>query len=196
MYLKLAVRILFISCLIGIVLPVSGQNNSPKKWKRDTIIGNQVFKEYSNWLSGGAGIARNGNFASNQFAGGIDYNFHIQKEYFQMGILLTGDTYGDYSNYEGHICYGNRIETTKYNLSFWAGVSGSNFFVWDPVAQLYNQYFMPGLYGDIEYIYKVTYDVGVGISGFADFNQKQNVAGVKFSLFFCGSYKGTKQDLY
>ena len=185
----------FFCLLTGFIAAQEKQAPKPV-WKQDTIIKDNVFKKYSNWLSGGAGIANNNHFVNSQFTGGVDYNFHIEKKYFQLGLFLSGDQYGSYNNYQFHLCYGKRVESGSINFSYFGGLSYSIFF--KRQGSIYESLYLSdiGLYVNAEYILKIVYDVGIGVGAFADLNGYQSIIGTKIDLFFCGSYKGKKDFFY
>ncbi|MDQ3047702.1 MAG: hypothetical protein M3R27_09160, partial [Bacteroidota bacterium] len=54
----------------------------------------------------------------------------------------------------------------------------------------------PGIYLQAEAVKKITYDVGIGASIFADWNQEQSIIGAKIILYFSGAYRGKKNDQY
>ncbi len=172
-------------------------NSSKPRWKRDTIVGDNVFKEQNNWVSGGAGVGKNSQFGGSQFAGGLDYNFHLRMEYFQFGVLVTGDQFGEYNNYEFHLCYGKRKENVNYNFSYYGGLSYCFFYQrFAPNDYSENSTNAIGLYGNAQLIYKLTYDVGIGPGVFIDINTKEVVEGLKLDLYFSGAYRGKKDTYY
>lgn len=159
-------------------------------WKQDTIIGTNIFRKHSNWLSGGFGQAKNSSHDNSQFVGGVDYNFHILLKYFQLGLFLSGDKYGTYNNYQFHGCYGKRIETTSINFAYFGGLSYSAFFERDGGIYKPTSKTDLGVYANAEFIKKIKYDVGIGASAFIDINSHQNIIGAKIDLYFSGAYKG------
>ncbi len=180
-------RILFVLSLLLSLVSVAQDTKSKPEWKRDTIIGTNRFAIYNNWLSVGAGYAINTNKGREQFTGVVDYNFHIQKHYFQLGVLLSGDYFGSYTTKQAHACYVLRKENTKRNLSYFGGLSLSA--VYNSGENAYNN--SPGIYGGVQYIRKLTYDVGVGPSVFADIGVKQTIVGIKLDIYFSGAFKGS-----
>jgi hypothetical protein len=190
-------RLIAIALFCLLALPIAAQDKTIPKpvWKQDTIIRDDVFRKYSNWISVGGGTARNNHIGNSQFTGGLDYNFHIQQRYFQFGLLVSGDQFGSYNNYQAHLCYGQRSESGTRNFAYFAGLSFSEFN--PPYGNGYAQTANNGIgiYFNAEYILKVTYDVGLGISAFGDINTNENLFGAKINVFFCGSYKG-KKDVY
>ncbi len=162
-------------------------------WKQDTIIKDDVFRKYSNWISAGGGTAKNNHFDNSQFTGGLDYNFHLRRQYYQFGLLVSGDQFGSYNNYQFHLCYGKRVESSTLNFAYFAGLSYSEFYQRYGNGYAINAASGPGLYLNAEYILKATYDIGLGISAFGDININENLFGAKLNVFFCGSYKGKKE---
>ena len=155
------------------------------------IIKNNKFKVYNNWISAGAGLADNFSHYGKQFTLGADFNFHLKMEYFQLGFFFVGDRFGAYNNYNYHFGYGRRVERTSFNLAYFAGLTYStgyrkvnNLFSPDYV---YNQ---PGLYVNIQFVKKITYDTGIGPSLFFDINQYQSIGGIRLDVYFSGAYKG------
>ena len=180
------------------------QQMGPKPWKRDTIIGDNVFKKYNNWVDVQFGeVIQNSNEPHiTQIVAGVDYHFHIQKEYWQVGLLATGPAfdqyhyfqYANYDNYQFHFCYEKRLETKAYNFSYAGGLSYSMYGIWNDFTSQYDQREAVKLYLDVRYVQKLTFDVGVGLCAFADFNFNQLLTGVKADFFFSGSYKGKKSE--
>lgn len=159
--------------------------------KKETItVGNNKYKRWNNWVSGGAGWCRNFSNGRDQFCIGADFNFHIVKEYFNAGVMLIGDDFGNYNNYQYHVTYGKRKETLKYNLAAFAGPSFSTGYKWNGVKYNASPYNQLGAYAVVQYIYKVKYDVGIGMSLFCDANPLQTFAGFRFDVYFSGAYAG------
>jgi hypothetical protein len=187
---------LLISPLMTSSVAAQNKQSPLPAWKQDTIIRDDVFRKYSNWISGGGGSAINNHINNTQFTGGLDYNFHLHRQYYQFGLLVSGDQFGSYNNYQFHLCYGKRHESGTTNFSYFAGLSFSEFN--PPYGNGYAQNANNGIgiYFNAEYILKVTYDVGLGVSAFCDINTNGNLLGARLNLFFCGSYKGKKEVYY
>jgi len=164
-------------------------------WKRDTVIGDNVFKKHSNWLSGGVGTGKNSQYNGMQFAAGMDYNFHLHLEYFQFGLFVTGPNSTTFNNYEFHLAYGKRKENAKTNFSCFGGISYSAYFA--PIGNGFDQNAAHGvgLYGNAQLIFKLTYDVGIGTGVFLDVNTLETVGGLKIDLYFSGAYRGTRESI-
>lgn len=161
------------------------------------IINNKKFRFYNNWFTIGGGVQQNLTFKSSLgFAGEADFNFHIQKHYFQTGIILTGERFGFYTNYALHAGYGKHYEDRDVLFSGFAGLTYSTGYTKVGDTVYTHHYNVPGLYVQGDIIKKITYDVGFGASLFVDWNQVQSMAGLRFILYFSGSYKGKKYEHY
>lgn len=174
-------------------------NSKSKKYHPPTdsmfVLDNKKLKYYNNWLSGGAGVQQNLTYQRKPgFTGGINFNFHIKYYYFQMGLEINGEQFGYYSNYQFHGGYGKRLEDKDIHLAGFAGISYSTGYgkVGDTTyTRPYNE---PGVYAQIEIVKKIAYDVGIGASIFADWNQEQTIIGARVILYFSDAYKGKKND--
>jgi hypothetical protein len=157
------------------------------------VLNNKKLSYYNNWLTVGGGINQNLTYKRKPgFSGGLDFNFHIQQQYFQLGTFLSGERFGFYDNYQFHLGYGKRYEDKDVHFAGFACISYSTGYakVGDTV---YTRHFSePGLYVSIEAVKKVTYDVGIGASFFVDYNQEQGIFGAKLILYFSGAYRGKK----
>jgi hypothetical protein len=126
-------------------------------------------------------------------------SFHIQEKYFRLGSFMSGSDFLAANNYNFHLQYGLRKETEKYNLSAFLGPSYSYFkrplsdtveFGYSNIInKIYSEF---GVYGCVEAIYKVKYDVGLGGQVFCDYNKVQLVYGVRLVAYFSSSYRGIK----
>jgi hypothetical protein len=161
------------------------------------VINNQKFKYYSNWLNICGGVQQNITYQRELgFAGGVDFNFHVKREYFQIGTSITGTSVGSFNNYQLHFGYGKRFEDKDYHFAAFVGVSYSSGYglVGDSVyTRPFNE---PGLFLEGEVVKKIAFDVGFGASLFVDWNQEQSMIGCRFIVFFSGSYKGYKHKNY
>jgi len=158
------------------------------------VYKNKKIKYYNNWITGGAGIQQNLNYKLPLgFAGGLDFNFHVKQHYFQLGTVITGEKFGFYNNFQLHAGYGKRHEDASYHFAGFVGISYS--MGYSKVDSIYsNPYSKPGIYIQGEVIKKITYDVGIGVTLFADFNQEQSIIGARAILYFSGAYKGKKDE--
>lgn len=161
------------------------------------VIENKKMKYYNNWITAGAGIQQNLTYKRPYgFAGGLDYNFHIKRHYFQLGTVITGERFGSYDNYQFHFGYGKRFEGRAVNAAVFAGVSYSTGFAKDSTNIYERPFRQPGLYAEGQIIKKIAYDVGAGLSIFADFNREQTIIGSRLIVYFSGAYKGKQNTQY
>ncbi|MES2140336.1 MAG: hypothetical protein V4511_11575 [Bacteroidota bacterium] len=164
------------------------------------VVDNKKFQYYNNWLTIGGGGQQNLTYKRELgFAGGLDFNFHIKKEYFQAGVLLSGKRFGSYNNYQLHLGYGKRFEDKDFHFAAFLGASystGNQVSSIDSTHYVKRTFNQPGLYIQGEIIKKITYDVGMGASLFIDWNQEQSMVGFRFILYFSGAYTGKKYKDY
>ncbi len=175
--------------------PLFSQKDTSKYDRKEEIIdNNKRYRIHNNYLTVGPGFGSSNIRVSEQSIIGLDFNFHIRKQYFQAGILMSGNKFLSNNNLAAHLCYGYRKETNKYNFAFYGGVSYNEGIIPPMIvggdtisAKLFRTY---GFYANIQYIFKITYDIGFGGEAFAEFNKHQAFGGIKFILFFSGAYQG------
>ena len=164
------------------------------------VVDNKKFQYYNNWLTIGGGGQQNLTYKRELgFAGGLDFNFHMKKKYFQAGVLLSGERFGSYNNYQLHLGYGKRFEDKDYHFAAFLGVSyslGNQITITDSNRYVKRTFNHPGLYIQGEVVKKITYDVGMGASLFIDWNQEQSMIGLRFILYFSGAYTGKQNKDY
>ena len=108
--------------------------------------------------------------------------------------MISGENFGFYDNYEFHVGYGKRYEDKDVHFAGFAGISYSTGYAKVGDSVYTRPFKQPGIYAQIEGIKKVTYDVGVGVSFFVDWNQEQAIFGTRLVLYFSGAYKGKKYN--
>jgi hypothetical protein len=157
------------------------------------IINNKKLRYYNNWMTVGAGFQQNLTYKRKPgFTGGLDFNFHIKQQYFQLGIIIAGEKFGFYNNYEFHVGYGKRFEDKDIHFAGFAGISYSTGYAKVGDTVYTRPFKQPGIYAQLEAVKKVTYDVGIGFSLFADWNQEQAILGGRLIVYFSGAYRGKK----
>lgn len=152
------------------------------------------YRIHNNYLSIGAGYNASSIREREQATIGIDFNFHIRRTYFQAGILMSGERFMSNNNVQAHFGYGYRKETEKYNFAFYAGPSYNTGII-PPIfrekdtlpPRIFDAF---GIYANVQYAFKLTYDIGIGFEAFAEYNKVQTYGGIKTILFFSGSYRG------
>ncbi|HSH65338.1 MAG TPA: hypothetical protein VLB84_05940 [Bacteroidia bacterium] len=159
------------------------------------VIDNKRFQYYNNWINIGIGAQQNLTYGIGLgFLGSADFNFHIKREYFQLGGLLTGEHLGAYTNYQIHFGYGKRFEDKDVHIAGFAGVSYSTGYGRDSDSTYNRHYSEPGLFIEGELVKKISYDIGLGGSLFADWNKEQSMIGARFVLYFSGAFRGKKKN--
>jgi hypothetical protein len=156
------------------------------------VLDNKKLKFYNNWLTGGAGIQQNLTYKRKYgFSGGVDFNFHIKQHYFQLGTVVTGERFGSYDNYNFHLGYGKRWEDKDFHAAAFLGVSySSGYAKVDSSGKYERHYRQPGIYIEGQLVKKITYDVGLGVSVFGDYNAEQGIIGGRVIIYFSGAYRG------
>lgn len=174
-------------------LAVQAQKDSLYNPKEEVVYNGNRFKKWNNWLSGGAGYALDLTHTREIFWLGLDYHFHIKWNYFQLGFFLSGRDFGDYDNTQLHGGYVLRKETNTYHLAAFGGASWSTGYPLDSGRfDVNNPYQEFGLYLGGQAIYKLKYDIGLGLSGLVNYNKYHLWMGARVDIYFSGAYKGKK----
>jgi hypothetical protein len=155
------------------------------------------YRIHNNYLTGGGGYLSSTLRFEVQKAVGLDFQFHIRTQNFQLGILMSGQEFLGNNNLSGHLGYGLRKENSNFNFSLYGGLNYSYGVYAVPDTgnttkpQFYNNV---GVYVCGQAIKKLTYDIGIGLELYAEANQTQVMGGFKFILFFSDSYRGVKRN--
>ena len=182
---------IFLFLVIATLSSIAQTEPDKSDLKREIVINNEKFRVYNNWVNLGAGVAKITNLDGQWFTGGIGYNFHIKAHYFQFGMDVEGEHFGSYVNTGFHLCYGDRKETKKFNLSYFAGISYTQGY--KQVDSTFKFFRAPGLYVCAQFIKNLKYDLGLGPGVFADINQTRAVFGIRLDLYFSSAYRGKKK---
>jgi hypothetical protein len=168
----------------------------PYDRKAEIVFDGKRYRVYNNYLTFGAGKAYSDIRKLDQNCINVDFQFHLTKQYFQIGILMSGDEFLKNTNIAGHVCYGWRREKDFYNLAAFAGPSFSYFATGSTdTAGVFTVSYHNALGGYVclQGVYKIKYDVGIGIELFADISAQQKMVGAKAILYFSGAYRGEKR---
>ncbi|MBS1636386.1 MAG: hypothetical protein JST26_10745 [Bacteroidetes bacterium] len=188
------IALLFFCSLIS-----QAQQIVPYDPKEEIVYDGKRYRVHNNWLSAGMGWAVNTHRELDQKTVAVDYNFHIRRQYFQAGAFMSGNNFTPGNNYNFHVGFGLRKETARYNLAAFVGPSASYFYRPLPdtlnydISRLYNRV---GAYASVQAVYKIKYDVGIGLEVFGDYNQTQSIFGTRIILYFSGAYRGIKKGHY
>lgn len=165
----------------------------PYNRKEEIVYDDKRYRKYNNYITLGGGPLYSSVRSKDQKVVGADFQFHLQRNYFQIGAMMSGNNFLDNNNVQGHVCMGYRIEKEQLNLAFFAGPSLSKFVVGHldtagvPYAVVSGGV---GGYVCVQAIYKAKYDVGIGAELFGDFTRAQQMGGLKIVIYFSGAYRG------
>ena len=161
--------------------------------KKEIILQNKRYRIYNNYVTGGAGKCYNSGWKEWQLCPALDFNFHIEKKYFQVGGMLVGPRLGVNNCLQTHICWGYRFDRVNYMLAAYGGLSytGGYYVHKDSVDQ--TAFRAIGGYVALQYFYKINIDYGIGAIAFLDVNTTQILSGIRLELFFSGAYRGLKR---
>ncbi len=171
-------------------------DNSIYDRQEEIINKGKRYRIHNNYLSIGGGFLNSNIRKDLQKSINVDYQFHIKRQHFQAGLIISGNEFTANNNSQLHFGYGLRKETEKTNLAFFMGITGVNGVktISDSLGirpLFYNGF---GSYLSIQLIKKITYDIGFGIEFFGEISKVQNIIGAKMILFFSSAYRGNKRN--
>lgn len=177
------------------------KNPKPDYRKNEEIIfDGKRYRIHNNYVTLGGGVSLSSIRHGQQRTAGADFHFHIRRQYFQTGVLLSGYQFFANNHFQFHACYGYRKESLTSNFAVYGGPTFYQGGELIP-GQRERYYGGIGLYLSAQAVHKITYDVGAGVEIFADIGfrhgrsgREQALAGVKFIVFFSGSYRGPKRN--
>lgn len=165
--------------------------------KEEILCDLKRYRKYNNYLTLGAGFLKSSIRNDLEKAIALDYHFHIRRQYFQAGVLMSGEQFTSNNNVQGHFGYGLRKEKNRSNLAVFGGLTYFTgvITVEDTAYGFIPEYYQGfGVYLSAQAITKVSYDIGFGAEAFAEYNPRQSIFGIKFVLFFSGAYTGPKKN--
>ena len=190
---------LFFKILFSLVLLVAaGEQLSAQFTREDTVIENKIYHPYSNYLLLSVGKSYNIKIGEMETSGEVGFVFRIVDQFFQAGYHLSSDQFFLNRSYQKlndiYVMYGFRKETTKRNMDVFFGVSyayGSTYWETDSLGKKwYKGFSVPGIRVSADYEWKVFYDIGVGLNGYAEWNQYYPIVGLKVNIYFSGAFRG------
>jgi len=165
--------------------------------KKEITYDGKRYRVFNNYITAGGGSCYNNFIQNTNLNIGADFNYHIQKIYFQTGGFLAGSYFGNYNHLQIHTAFGKRFEMKKFNMAGYLG--GSYAFINRPIidtvlketrARTLNPF---GIHAAVQFTYKYKYDLGIGICLFSDINKYQSVYGLRLELYFSGAFLGYKR---
>lgn len=163
-----------------------------ENFKREIVIDGKRYRVYNNWITFGAGPMYHSENPRTQFSLGLDFHFHIKKVYLNVGGVMSGDQFGIWNNYTGHVGWIPwRKESEVKNMAAMAGFSYSQSYKFIYAGHYEsNRYEGLGLYAQFEYTMKLQYAVGLGTAFFVDWNKNRFLIGVRLDGYLSGAYRG------
>ena len=179
---------LLLQLCLGDVYAQEKQREDELKKER-TIRGNR-FKVFNNYVNFGSGIGRAIEDSRGWNPTAMEYNFHIKRSYFMIGYQRT-DVSGILNKPKRnrmndiHLCYGYRKESKALNVAYYGGISRPWGMMNDTLS-----FKTIGIYAEAQFVRKLFYDVGAGISIFAHYNNFFPLFGLRVDIFLSGAYQG------
>lgn len=167
----------------------------------EIIIKDKIYKPGSSWLKIGEGYGYH--YSLKQFEPNtlISYTVRIKNAYLQGGYHVSSDKFFTQPSYQKlndfYIAIGKRKETQNANIAAFIGPTyaygGTLNHVVDTggvVQKWYRGFNALGIYGCIDYTFKIFYDLGFGISLYGSINKEYNIVGIQAHFYFSGAFKG------
>ena len=86
-----------------------------------------------------------------------------------------------------HFCLGKRIENVKYNFAGFVGLARCV-----GLLDSSTKFTSPGIYAEIQATKKIFFDIGYGLTLYANYNKSYPIVGLRLDLFFSNSYRRKK----
>lgn len=196
-------QLIYIAIFFSSFLNLLGQNKDslrpamPDYYRREEIIvSSKRYRIHNNYLSFGPGFLYNNLQKQSQRAIGIDFQFHVKRQHFQVGLMMSGPNFNSNNDVEAKIGYGYRKETRAVNL---AAFAGANYYtgvltVVDSAGDILPEFYSGiGGYACVQAVKKFAYDFGLGAELFAEVSGRRRMFGFKIIAFFSGAYRGPKK---
>lgn len=190
MYKKIFIVFIF----LGIGVAHAQEKKRKKEKPPEIILNGKRFLKYNNWVNVGIGVGEKFDFSELSFPVGVNYNFHIRREYFQLGYLRSDikgllGKFNPHFFHDLHFCYGRRIETTDYNAALFAGIAFLT-----GLQDSSTSFSGVGAYAELQLTRKVVYDVGYGLSLFINYNRYYPLIGIRLDLYLSNAYIKKQQE--
>ncbi len=213
------IRVCSFFCLLSIHL--SAQVNKTDTIYKDSVpvkilYDNKIYKLNAGFATVGAGYYLSNNINYLMRGLSLNFNFHTFKEFFvQLGLSRM--------KYEESFNYPNKkdIVISYFNFHFSpfvAKTENAHFaFVFNPIGITYgggykdetsyykgivmndststiqNNYFGLNFYSSVQCIYKIKYDIGLGMDAYAEYNGNNwMIVGLKLNVYFSAAFKGNQ----
>ena len=166
--------------------------------KGRVVYKNRIYRQNAPYLSMGYGAGYG--FESTQIEQNmsVSYQHFIKKVGLQLGYHSSSDTKiwwrSDQKLNELFLGIGTRWENSRYNFSVFGGpcYSYGSYIVIinkDSVDQEYPYRFKTvGFHAEAQATYKISYDIGIGLSVYASINNQYSVVGTQVHLYFSTAF--------
>ena len=165
--------------------------------KEEILYDNKRYRRYNSYLTLGAGYLASSIRSDMSKIVGVDLQFHIRRQHFQIGANISGVEFLSNNNTQLHFGYGKRFEKNQTNLALFGGLTYYTgvLTLQDTALGVIPYYYQGiGVYAAAQGVVKLTYDIGFGAELFAEYSPYQSVTGIKFILFFSSAYMGPKKN--
>lgn len=157
------------------------------------VYKDRIYRQNAAFMTFGYGAGYG--FASKKIEQNMSFSYHyfIKKIGLQFGYHSSSDTKIWWNSHQKlnnlFLGVGKRWEGTRYNFSIFGGPSWAYGSFFNNAEHTSWHYFsVAGLHAEAQATYKVSYDIGVGLSLYGDLNQEYSVAGAQIHLFFSTAY--------
>ena len=193
--------------LVGIILLIvslfSTSVSAQKEDFEEFIHQDKLYKTGSSWFTIGSGVGYFPTFDRQQRNFMVDFNGRIKKNYFTLGFHYDGDNFITVRSgqrfYEFHGGYGWRSENLKRNIYAYLGPGYAMGYVFKYSRRvintenryeqtIYQSFNTLSLYGEVQYVRKVFYDIGMGAAFYASLNKHYQTVGVRLFMYFSTAY--------
>ena len=165
----------------------------PYNRKEEILHYGKRYRIHNNYLTLGGGFASSSIRSRGQKVVGADFQFHIRRQHFQMGLMMSGDQFLSNNHVQGHLGWGLRKETRTANFAGFFGPA-YNYGVVGVAGAPERFYRGLGAYASLQFVTKLAYDIGLGLEVFDELSGNQNIFGFKIIAFFSGAYRGVKKN--
>ena len=180
-------------CILSLSL-----NSYAQEEDKEFVIDSTIFKKGSNWISISAGTGYNYGLKTQETNADVSLQLQIKKVCLQTGYHISSDEFFLNRSLQKlndfHLGVGVRSENTLTNFAVFGGPSysfGSSYDGYNSDSiKTYKGFGTLGFYSDVQFTYKLFYDVGLGISLYSSLSKNYQVIGVQVHLYFSGAYKG------
>jgi len=159
------------------------------------VYKNRIFRQNAPFVTFGYGAGYG--FESKLAEQNMSFSYHhfIKKIGLQVSYFTSSDTKtwwnSDQKVKDVSVGIGARWENTRYNFSIFGGpgwASGSYLWINDAQREMVHYFSTVGFHGELLATYKISYDIGVGLSLMGILNNQYSVAGGQIHVYFSTAF--------